>query len=221
MKGGRAELVTLCLLGAVMLIGLWSYPPAVGFKALGPMNTSHEELACNACHKEAPGSLRQQLGHNTRSLMGMHPAEMVPVGFAPVDNAVCQDCHDRPNDRHPVSRFMETRFAEQRATLGPHECNNCHGEHHDQRVAMVEPGFCVGCHQDTEVIYDTAQPSHAELIEQGAWETCLQCHDFHGNHLHEVPKKLADGIPQHTILDYLKGGPDPYGSEKTITAKYP
>ena len=221
MKGGRAELVTLFLLGAVMLIGLWSYPPAIGFKALGPMNTSHEELACNACHKEAPGSMRQQLGHNARSLLGMHPAEMVPVGFAPVDNAACLDCHNRPNDRHPVSRFMETRFAEQRATLGPHECNHCHGEHRDQRVAMVEPGFCVNCHQDTEVMHDTAEPSHAELFEQGAWETCLQCHDFHGNHLHEAPKKLADGIPQQTILEYLKGGTDPYGSDKTFTAEYP
>ena len=220
-KGGRAELVTLFLLAAVLFMGLWSYPPAVGFKALGPMNTSHEELACNACHKEAPGTMRQQLGHNARSLFGMHAAEMVPVGLAPVDNAVCQDCHERPNDRHPVSRFMETRFAEQRETLGPHECNNCHGEHRDERVAMVEPGFCVNCHQDTEVMYDNAVPSHAELIEQDAWETCLQCHDFHGNHLHEAPTRLSEGIPQRTILDYLRGGTDPYGTDKTFTAEYP
>jgi len=86
---------------------------------------------------------------------------------------------------------------------------------------LVEPGFCVNCHQDTEVMNDTAVPSHAELIEQDAWETCLQCHDFHGNHLHEVPKSLTDGIPQKTILDYLEGGPDPYGSDKTFTAEYP
>lgn len=220
-KGGRAELVTVFLLAAALMSGMWWVPPGKGFKALGPMNTSHKQLDCGACHKDAPGTFRQQVGHNARSLFGMHDAGWAPVGLAPVDNAVCIDCHNRPNDRHPVSRFKETRFAEQRETLGPHECNNCHGEHRDQRVAMVEPGFCVNCHQDTEVMYDTAEPSHAELIEQDAWETCLQCHDFHGNHLHEAPRKLADGIPQQTILDYLKGGVDPYGSDKTFTAEYP
>ena len=218
-RGGRAQLVTVCLLIAAILIGAWSYPPAVGFKSMGPMNTSHEDLDCGACHKEAPGTFRQQVGHNARSLFGFHDADMVPVGMAPVDNAVCLDCHDRPNDRHPVSRFMETRFAEQRAAFGPHECNNCHGEHRDQRVAMVEPGFCVNCHQETEVMYDTAEPSHAELIENGEWNTCLQCHDFHGNHLREAPRKLSNGIPQEQILEYLAGGTDPYGSEKTYTAQ--
>ena len=217
-KGGRAELVTIFLIVGALLLGLWWVPPAQGFKALGPMNTSHENLECGACHKDAPGTIRQQLSHNTRSLLGMHESLMVPVGFAPIDNKVCLECHNRPNDRHPTSRFLETKFAEQRATLGPHECNNCHGEHHGERVAMVEPGFCRNCHQDMEVNFDTATPSHAELIEDDAWETCLQCHDFHGNHMRDTPTNLAAGIAQETILKYLKGGPDPYGNNKTNTA---
>lgn len=218
-RGGRAQLVAMGLMLAALLVGIWSYPPAVGFKAWGPMNTSHGDLECNACHKQASGTFRQQVGHNARSLFGFHAADMVPVGMAPVGNAACLECHDRPNDRHPTSRFMETRFADQRETLGPHECNNCHGEHRNQRVSLVEPGFCIHCHQDTEVNYDRVEPSHAELFEDGAWETCLQCHDFHGNHLREAPRRLADGIPTATILDYLAGGPDPYGPEKTWKAE--
>lgn len=217
-KRGRAEMVTAALLIGAVILGLWWVPPAQGFKAMGPMNSGHENLDCGACHRDAPGTLRQQLTHNTRSLLGFHESALVPVGALPVENEVCLDCHNRPNDRHPTSRFMETRFAAQRASLGPHECNNCHGEHHGERVAMVEPGFCINCHQDLTVNQDPIQPSHAALIEGQSWETCLQCHDFHGNHIREVPEKLAEGIPQATILGYLQGGPDPYGADKTFKA---
>ena len=69
-----------------------------------------------------------------------------------------------------------------------------------------------------EVSFDSAQPSHAELLENEDWATCLQCHDFHGNHVRDVPRKLTQGISQEIVLRYLKGGPDPYGAEKTFTA---
>ena len=217
-KRGRAEMVLAAMLIGTVILGLWWVPPAQGFKAMGPMNTGHENLNCSACHRDAEGTLRQQLTHNTRSLLGLHESAMVPVGSAPVDNEVCLDCHNRPNDRHPTSRFMEIRFSHLRKSLGPHECNNCHGEHNGERVAGVEPGFCINCHQDLTVKQDPIQPSHAELIENQSWETCLQCHDFHGNHLRDTPEKLAEGIPQATILDYLKGGPDPYGADKSFKA---
>jgi len=218
-KGGRSQVMAIALLIGAVFLGMWKFPPAIGFKALGPMNTSHENLECNACHTEAPGTFRQQVGHNAQALMGLHGHEMVPVGFAPVDNKACMSCHYRPNDRHPVSRFLETRYAQQREDIGPHECNNCHGEHNGKRVALVEPGFCIHCHQDMEVSFDSAQPSHAELIEDGAWETCLQCHDFHGNHIREVPHRLTEGIAPEKILQYLEGAADPYGPDKTHTAE--
>jgi ferredoxin-NADP reductase len=217
-KGGRAQIVAVCLLIGVFFLGSWWVPPAQGFKALGPMNTSHENLECNACHKEAPGTFRQQVRHNAQSFMGLHNQGLVPVGLAPVDNKTCINCHKRPNDRHPTSRFLETQFAEQRRTLGPHECNNCHGEHQGKRVAQVQTGFCIHCHQDLEVNFDNIQPSHAELLETEAWETCLQCHDFHGNHIREIPINLKNGISQETVLRYLEGGNDPYSTEKTFTA---
>ena len=42
----------------------------------------------------------------------------------------------------------------------------------------------------------------------------MACHDFHGNHDRPVPQRLTAGIPTESLLDYLDGGPDPYGAEK-------
>lgn len=217
-RRGRAATVSMALITAALSMGFWVFPPGVGLRSKGPMNTSHESLECKACHKEAEGTFRQQLGHNARTLLGLHGFDWVPVGFAEVDNAACISCHDRPDDLHPTARFMEMRFAEQRLTLGAHECTGCHGEHEGVRVANVGLGFCRECHSDLEVSFDPIQPSHAVLIEEDEWETCMQCHDFHGNHVAEVPKRLTDAIDRQSLLDYLKGGPDPYGTAKNHTA---
>ena len=60
---------------------------------------------------------------------------------------------------------------------------------------------------------------HATLIQQEAWTSCLQCHDFHGNHLFDVPARMADTIPLRAILEYAEGGPDPYSTTKKHPAK--
>ena len=70
-----------------------------------------------------------------------------------------------------------------------------------------------------EVSFDPITPSHAELLESDSWETCLQCHDFHGNHIAEVPLNLSEAIETEAILHYLDGGPDPYSDEKNSTAE--
>lgn len=212
--GSRRDIVSVSLIAAAILIGLWWVPPGLGLRAKGPMNTSHTSLSCEACHKPAEGTLRQQLGHNARVAFGLSDLDFAAVGHAPVDNGACLDCHDRPNDQHPVSRFMEARFAEQQVELGVHECNGCHGEHQGKRVANVGVGFCASCHSDLQVDFDPISPSHAVLIADAAWETCLSCHDFHGNHKRTVPEKLTAGIPTERLLDYLDGGDDPYGAEK-------
>ena len=46
----------------------------------------------------------------------------------------------------------------------------------------------------------------------------MSCHDFHGNHLSEMPTRLENGISTEALLDYMDGGPDPYSSEKKHTA---
>lgn len=213
-RWSRKDVVSVALITGALIMGLWWVPPGLGLRAKGPMNTAHETLSCDACHRPAEGSLRQQLGHNAKTALGLHEMGFVPVGHGPVDNDACMECHDRPNDRHPVSRFREVRFAEQQVSLGVHECNGCHGEHQDKRVSNVGITFCRECHQDMEVDFDPISPSHATLIEDGSWETCMACHDFHGNHDRPVPQRLTAGIPTESLLDYLEGGPDPYGAEK-------
>lgn len=215
----RPEAVAAALVLAVLTMGLWAVPPGMGFRAMGPLNTGHESLACGDCHRPAEGTVRQQLGHNARAALGLKDAPWVPVGYGPVDNAACLACHDRPNDRHPTERFKELRFAEQRAVLGPHACNNCHGEHHGERVAAVEPGFCVNCHRDIDVEDDPLDVAHADLALQGDWNTCLTCHDFHGNHERDTPMRMADRLSDAAVRAYFQGGDDPYGPNKRYLAQ--
>ena len=72
----------------------------------------------------------------------------------------------------------------------------------------------MNCHQDLEVENDPIDISHKDLIAQDEWFTCIQCHDFHGNHKYEVPIKIKDTIPIQVIKDYFKGGEDPFGNDK-------
>ena len=60
--------------------------------------------------------------------------------------------------------------------------------------------------------------SHKDLISQESWNTCIQCHDFHGNHKYALPEKMSDTIPMQTIQNYFDGGEDPYGKVKKYIA---
>ena len=186
---------------------------APGFEQLhapGPMNTGHDRVACEACHRPAPGSLRQQLQTAARNALGL-TATASDIGFRPVTNAACLSCHDRPDDRHPVFRFLEPRFAKARAELHPELCTSCHAEHDGVRVTRAETTFCRTCHADLQVEHDPIDVPHRELVASGRWETCLGCHDFHGNHARVVPRRLADAIPVEQIRAYFEGGASPYG----------
>src|SRR6187401_720798 len=98
------------LLSAVIVLFI-SLPGEKGLLASGPMNTGHEALECRSCHLPAPGTMRQQIQANFKYLLGRRESE-ADFGYRPVSNDTCIDCHDRPNDRHPVSRFLEPRFDE-------------------------------------------------------------------------------------------------------------
>lgn len=186
---------------------LW--PGLQQLRTPGPMNVGHEPLECASCHRAAPGTTRQQLQSNARSAIGLRTAS-VDFGSRPVGNDVCQGCHERPNDRHPVYRFLEPRFAEARAAIAPHECTSCHGEHVGRR-ATVEPDACRHCHAELSLASDPIAPTHADLVADGEWTTCLACHDFHGNHASAAPTTLAEALPEGAIRAYLAGGPSPYG----------
>ena len=210
--------VVAAIIGAVFF-GLWNVPPGLGMSSKGSMNTGHSNLKCESCHKEAPGSLRQQLAHNARTAVALHAHDWVAIGYAEVDNAACQSCHERPNDRHPVARFEELRFAAQREAIGVHRCVNCHGEHTGARVGVIEMDYCQHCHSAIEVVDDPIDVPHADLAETGQWSTCLTCHDFHGNHVYEVPTHMANRLRESEVRDYFEGGSDPYGDLKRYNAK--
>ncbi|WP_100612731.1 cytochrome c3 family protein [Confluentibacter lentus] len=181
--------------------------------SLGPMNAGHEDLSCFTCHADAKGNLWQQLQSNISHAVGARK-DGVDFGTQDVTLNNCLGCHDRPNDRHPNYRFSEPRFKEAVKKIDARTCITCHSEHHSERVTVASIDYCMNCHQKLEVENDPLDIDHKTLIANEEWFTCIQCHDFHGNHTYKVPTKLKDTIPMKTIQDYFKGSEDPYGTNK-------
>jgi len=208
------------LVGALAIVvglALVIIPQSSRFVAKGPANTGHDKLACTDCHKEAPGTLRQQLQAKAHFLVGLRDTNP-SFGHERVSNEVCTDCHSREQDTHPTHRFLEPRFAEARDLLGADSCVECHREHKGVRVTM-EQTSCATCHQDLALKNDPLDVSHRDLIAKGQWTTCLGCHDYHGNHKRLTQTKLEDAYAAKTILDYLAGGPSPYGKDLKFPAR--
>lgn len=200
--------------GAVVGAGLITWLGAAGSEQLhapGPMNTGHGDTACAACHRPAPGTVRQQLQTVARRWIGASHAE-VDLGYREVTSDECLACHERPDDRHPGFRFLEPRFAEARAQLHPEACASCHREHQGARVTIAEPTYCRQCHGELTLDQDPLDVSHRELVTTERWETCLGCHDYHGNHAYTAPRRLEQAIPMDAIRAYLDGGSSPYGA---------
>jgi hypothetical protein len=213
----RVGIVTgLCL--AAGALGFFLFPGQEHFTAPGTMNTGHEKVACVNCHLPAPGTVRQQLQADARYLLGLRetPADF---GMRGVSNDDCLACHERPFDRHPAFRFTEPRFAETRQTLAPHRCQSCHNEHSGARVT-VQAGYCASCHGTLEMKNDPLNISHAELVRQGRWLTCLGCHDFHGNHVMDSRTRIADGVAARQIQIYFEGGTSPYPPQLRKPARH-
>jgi hypothetical protein len=215
---GRPIKTAAYLVGAVVgvaALGAAVMPQAARFLAKGPANTGHAALACTDCHREAPGTMRQQVQAKVQFWLGRREGD-VALGHARVGNAQCVDCHAREQDSHPVHRFLEPRFAQARAELGPDSCTSCHREHTGVRVTMAATA-CVACHQNLELRRDPLDVPHRDLVARKEWNTCLGCHDFHGNHKRSTQSRLDAAYPPSAISDYLAGGPSPYGRDM----KYP
>lgn len=183
------------------------------YVSIGPMNTGHEDLSCVTCHSDAKGNLSQQLQSNVQYALGMRE-HSVDFGTENVDADNCLQCHDRANDRHPIYRFSEPRFKDAIKQIDATTCLTCHAEHQAKRVTLANVNYCVNCHADMEVDDDPLDISHKDLIAEEKWSTCMQCHDFHGNHRYEVPEQLSDTIPIKAIKGYMEGGKDPFGNDK-------
>lgn len=205
------------LLGLLSL-GLLMLPANDKLHALGVMNSGHDTLHCDACHQDAPGSTRQQIQANVNYLLGRRDVA-ADFGHLAVTNGSCLYCHERSNDRHPVYRFLEPRFSKARAILHPEQCVSCHTEHKGLRVTLTEIGYCVNCHKNTRLRKDSLDITHEQLIALKRWDSCLGCHDFHGNHLIKAPKLLAQMIPPEKVRAYFQGGVSPYGDDVRFKAK--
>ncbi|ANQ49180.2 hypothetical protein MY04_1806 [Flammeovirga sp. MY04] len=194
-----------------------SHPANEDYLSKGPLNTGHEELQCSSCHTSAKGNVFQQLQANVMHTVGLRRTE-ANFGTENVDTQKCLACHDRENDRHPLHRFEEPRFAEARQELGVTQCESCHQEHNGVRITQTNLGYCQSCHEDTEMKNDPLEISHKELIAKKNWNTCLQCHDFHGNHIYEASATLKDTIPIAEIKAYFEGEDSPYADIKKYYA---
>ncbi|MEM1237081.1 MAG: cytochrome c3 family protein [Pseudomonadota bacterium] len=206
-------LLPMAVLGAVVL----TVPEAKVVISAGPIQHGHADVDCAGCHVSSAGSLRQQAQANVKYALGLrnHP---VDFGYAKVTSDTCLDCHERPNERHPIYRFNEPRFLEARETVEATTCLGCHSEHAAER-SFIEPTFCVACHEDLELKNDPVDVPHVTLIADARWDTCMGCHDFHGNHPVEPQVTLATAYAPEDIIDYLADGPSPFGDKKIYEAK--
>lgn len=197
------------LLAALPLFLL--FPGMEDVRPHGHPNVGHGKLQCVACHVEAPGSTRQTLQAKVKHALGMRQTGAV-LGMQPVTSATCIQCHANPDDRHPPNRFLEPRFEKARAETGAQLCVSCHREHSGVRVTAPGTSYCASCHQDLKVKDDKTSPTHDFLVQNKRWSTCLQCHDYHGNHRFNAPLRLTDAATLEVIGKYLKDGPSPYGA---------
>ncbi len=203
--------------GATALV-LLLLPGQDAWHARGPMNTGHEAIGCENCHLPTSGTLRQQIQANARYLLGLR-GTAVDFGLQRVGNGQCLACHDFPEERHPVFRFTEPRFREVRQVLHPESCVACHLEHRGVRVSLEAIGYCRHCHEETRLKTDPVDIPHDALIAAGDWDSCLGCHDFHGNHVMQVSERVSEVIAPDLILAYFRGGASPYASRKRYAAR--
>ncbi len=184
--------------------------------AHGPIQKGHADVDCSGCHVSAAGSTRQQIQAGVKFAIGLRETG-ADFGFAQVTSETCIACHERPNDRHPIYRFNEPRFEDAILEIAATSCLGCHTEHVDAR-ASPNITFCAHCHEDLALKKDPIDVPHVELVRADEWQSCLGCHDFHGNFGHEPQLLIDEAFAASTIEDYLKSGPSPYGNDKIYKA---
>lgn len=209
----------LCVALPVAVLGVFALVTdrADQWLAHGPIQTGHETISCAGCHLPGEGTTRQQIQAKLHYVFGLRE-DNVEFGRMAVTSDACLDCHARPNERHPIYRFREPRFIEALQSVQADTCLGCHSEHHDRRVD-VGLEICIACHDDLSLKNDPLDVAHADLVAREEWDSCMGCHDFHGNHGFKPPASLASRIPGPVIEAYFTTGASPYGTRKTFEAK--
>lgn len=200
-------LIIAAIGGALLLM-----PGRESWHAAGPHNVGHTKIACNDCHAPSPGNVVGQAFSNLAYAVGLTDSARYFI-YAPAGNEQCRACHEDPDNRHPVDDFLEPEFADARQAMGVQFCVSCHQQHLGIRVS-VTPRVCQHCHEDTALDDDPIDVPHTTLINDQRWETCLGCHDFHGNHDREVPRMMSQMLTEEQIQHYFDGGESPYGHRR-------
>lgn len=190
---------------------------AMPVMSYGPLQAGHDKVNCESCHRPSPGTVRQQIQAKLHYFIGLR-AKSVDFGYGAVTSAACLDCHARPNERHPIFRFREPRFQKAVSEIKATSCLGCHSEHTTYR-ATANLTFCQACHEALRLTSDPLDVSHEDLISARNWQSCLGCHDFHGNHAQQTPRVLDAAIPPIEIRKYLAAGPSPYAVPKLFEAR--
>lgn len=202
---------------ASLLLYLIILPGNANYHAPGPMNTGHEKLNCNDCHTTANGTLRQQLQANSQYLTGL-ANNPVAFGFNKVASSICANCHQRPEDDHPIYRFKEPKYADIKQKIQADQCNSCHREHSNRRVTVTLQ-FCQHCHDQLKINNDTISIPHADLVKTDNWDSCMGCHDYHGNHKMKLKTNVSEIIQVTKINRYFQAAKSPYSQHKKYRAK--
>ena len=201
----------------LICVAAYTLAPAQWLISSGPMTPGHENLRCSSCHVASAGTVRQQVQAKLGHLVGTRTHD-VQFGYLPVASNTCLACHERPNERHPIHRFNEPRFREAVSRIDARSCLTCHREHQGSRVTTA-PEFCVACHDGLRLKNDPLDVPHHELVARDAWNGCLGCHDFHGNHPRKTQVTVAEGHLLEDLIDYFKDGAQIYGTRKIHPAK--
>lgn len=183
--------------------------------ARGPANPGHGALECADGHEAAPGAVRQQV--QAAVAFGLGLRETAPaIGRLPMTNRICLDCHEREDDQHPTHVFSQPKYSDEREEIPAHLCITCHREHSGRHVENTGQ-FCVTCHSGMEAREDPIAPTHAALAADERWDTCLRCHEFHGNHLRVTPGTLEASLGGREMLCHLDSGTPQYGEKREPT----
>ncbi len=126
----------------------------------GPVSSGHHQIgvACEACHTD-------------------------PLGGGEVILQACIDCHGedrkKPDDSHPVEKFLDPRNADRLENIDATNCITCHTEHRPE-ITMKDGltqaiDLCFHCHADVA----ENRPSHKGM----EFTSCKDsgCHNYHNN----------------------------------------
>ena len=173
------------------------------------MNTGHDTSPASRVTCRAPGSVRQQLQAIARALGRGRPAARSTSASAPSPTRSARPATTAPTMSPGVPL---PRAALRRGPRGD-----------PSRAMHVVPPRARRRARDRSPTEPTAATATRDLdVKNGSprrlapharrgqrWDTCLGCHDFHGNHgLSHRPARRRDRPA--AIQTYLDGGPSPY-----------